>query len=266
MLQINQKIVGWHVIHQESAAQEENDEVFEPAPPIAVPTVARDVDPDRSTQENIPSAPALRIIKQNPADVIHDINERMDRPESLYGRTYKIKAPVLDYSLYVTINDIVLNEGTEFETRRPFEVFVNSKNMESFQWIVALTRVMSAVFRKGGDVSFLIDELKVIFDPRGGYFKPGGVYMPSVVAEIGNVLERHLAKNAKIYERKQTQQRHEESASVNEQPAAVQEAPSVVEGSVFPPSASLCTKCMAKSVMILDGCQTCLNCGYSKCG
>jgi hypothetical protein len=85
----------------------------------------------------------------------------------------------------VTINDIVLNEGTEHESRRPFEVFINSKNMDHFQWIVALTRIMSAVFRKGGDVTFLVEEMKAVFDPRGGYFKAGGVYMPSIVAEIG---------------------------------------------------------------------------------
>src|SRR5438105_6845783 len=94
--------------------------------------------------------------------------------------------------MYVTINDIVLNHGTEHELRRPFEVFINSKSMDHFQWIVALTRIMSAVFRKGGDVTFLVEEMKAVFDPRGGYFKAGGVYMPSIVAEIGAVVEEHL--------------------------------------------------------------------------
>ena len=94
--------------------------------------------------------------------------------------------------MYVTINDILLNEGTPHEQRRPFEVFINSKNLDHFQWIVALTRVISAVFRKGGDTTFLVDELKAVFDPKGGYWQPGGKFMPSTIAELGHVIERHL--------------------------------------------------------------------------
>ncbi len=107
------------------------------------------------------------------------MHESVERPETLVGSTYKIKSPLFEHALYVTINDIVLNAGTQHELRRPFEIFINSKNMDHFQWIVALTRIMSAVFRKGGDVTFLVEELKAVFDPRGGYFKAGGVYMPS---------------------------------------------------------------------------------------
>ncbi len=120
------------------------------------------------------------------------MDESLQRPETLIGMTYKIKSPLFEHALYVTINDIVLNAGTPHEQRRPFEIFINSKNMDHFQWIVALTRIMSAVFRKGGDCTFLVEELKAVFDPRGGYLKKGGIYMPSIVAEIGAVLERHL--------------------------------------------------------------------------
>ena len=125
------------------------------------------------------------------AEVIQ-MHEKVERPETLVGATYKIKSPLFEHALYVTINDIVLNMGTEYELRRPFEIFINSKNMDHFQWIVALTRIMSAVFRKGGDVTFLVEELKAVFDPRGGYFKAGGVYMPSIVAELGAIIEQHL--------------------------------------------------------------------------
>ena len=120
------------------------------------------------------------------------MHEEIQRPEVLIGSTYKIKTPVSDHAMYVTINDIVLNEGTEHEQRRPFEVFINSKNLDHFQWIVALTRIISAVFRKGGDVTFLVDELKAVFDPRGGYWQPGGKFMPSIIAELGYVIEKHL--------------------------------------------------------------------------
>ena len=120
------------------------------------------------------------------------MHEKLERPEMLIGSTYKIKTPVSDHAMYVTINDIVLNEGTEHEQRRPFEIFINSKNLDHFQWIVALTRIISAVFRKGGDVTFLVEELKAVFDPRGGYWQPGGKFMPSIIAELGHVIEKHL--------------------------------------------------------------------------
>ena len=120
------------------------------------------------------------------------MHEKLERPEVLIGSTYKIKTPVSDHAMYVTINDIVLNEGTPHEQRRPFEVFINSKNLDHFQWIVALTRIISAVFRKGGDVTFMVDELKAVFDPRGGYWQPGGKFMPSIIAELGHVIEKHL--------------------------------------------------------------------------
>jgi hypothetical protein len=127
-----------------------------------------------------------------PRTNVVQMHEKIERPEVLIGSTYKIKSPLVEHAMYVTINDIVLNPGTEHELRRPFEVFINSKSMEHFQWIVALTRIMSAVFRKGGDVTFLVEEMKAVFDPKGGYFKAGGVYMPSLVAELGSIVEDHL--------------------------------------------------------------------------
>ena len=131
------------------------------------------------------------LVEARDAKVIR-MHEKLERPEMLIGSTYKIKTPVSDHAMYVTINDIVLNEGTEHEQRRPFEIFINSKNLDHFQWIVALTRIISAVFRKGGDVTFLVEELKAVFDPRGGYWQPGGKFMPSIIAELGYVIEKHL--------------------------------------------------------------------------
>ena len=129
---------------------------------------------------------------ESPADNVIQMHEKLERPEMLLGSTYKVKTPLSEHALYVTINDVVLNQGTEQEIRRPFEIFINSKNMDNFQWIVALTRIISAVFRKGGDITFLVEELHSVFDPRGGYFKKGGKYMPSLVAEIGDAIEAHL--------------------------------------------------------------------------
>ncbi|MEL7373712.1 MAG: NrdJb, partial [Pseudomonadota bacterium] len=120
------------------------------------------------------------------------MHEKLERPEMLIGSTYKVKTPVSDHAMYVTINDIILNEGTEFEQRRPFEIFINSKNLDHYQWIVALTRIISSFFRKGGDVTFLVEELKAVFDPRGGYWQPGGKFMPSIIAELGHIIEQHL--------------------------------------------------------------------------
>jgi len=130
-------------------------------------------------------------LKEANAKIVQ-LGEPLDRPEKITGSTYKVKTPVTEHALYITINDVVMNEGTSQEHRRPFEIFINSKNMDHFQWIVALTRVMSAVFRKGGDITFLVEELKSVFEPSGGYFKKGGKFVPSLVAEIGEVVEQHL--------------------------------------------------------------------------
>src|SRR5215467_9376640 len=148
--------------------------------PADAKTTAAAVDPDVFRDKNGNTAKVIRM------------HEKLERPEMLIGNTYKIKTPVSDHAMYVTINDIVLNEGTDFEQRRPFEIFINSKNLDHFQWIVALTRIISAVFRKGGDVTFLVEELKAVFDPRGGYWQPGGKFMPSIIAELGYVIETHM--------------------------------------------------------------------------
>ncbi len=233
------------------------------------------------------------------ADVIQ-MHERIERPEVLIGSTYKIKSPLVEHAMYVTINDIVLNAGSEHEQRRPFEIFINSKSMDHFQWIVALTRIMSAVFRKGGDVTFLVEEMKAVFDPKGGYFKAGGVYMPSLVAELGMIVEDHLKSIGMIHDPEMSPERRaliaekrraydERSSKKNSEhpgvaaaggilptlggalatpvPPAPQEDIEVTgDGASFPPSAVMCHKCNAQAVVIMDGCATCLNCGYSKCG
>lgn len=244
------------------------------------------------------SADPLDAIEVQKAEVIQ-MHEKVERPDTLIGATYKIKSPLFEHALYVTINDIVLNQDTEHEMRRPFEIFINSKNMEHFQWIVALTRIMSAVFRKGGDVTFLVEELKAVFDPRGGYFKAGGIYMPSIVAELGAIIERHLkmigmlfdpeldpeqrkliAEKRAAYEARSkdgAKKKSERRASANVSYAAdvtltIQRDESseveisVSDSSAFPSSASLCNKCNTKATILMDGCATCLNCGYSKCG
>jgi len=196
-----------------------------------------------------------------------NMHEKVVRPEMLVGATYKIKTPQSPHALYVTINDMVLNHGTEYETREPFEIFINSKNLDNFQWVVALTRVMSAVFRKGGDVTFLVDEMKAVFDPQGGYFKPGGGgFMPSIVAEIGFILERHMKMIGLLQEdqipeaqKAMLQAKRSEYETLNNQPQNENNGD-------FPAEAKLCNKCFTKAVIIMDGCLTCLNCGDSKCG
>jgi len=199
-------------------------------------------------------------------NVVH-MHEKLERPEMLVGSTYKIKTPLTEHALYVTINDIVLNPDTPHEKRRPFEIFINSKSMEHFQWVVALTRVISAVFRKGGDVTFLVEELHSVFDPRGGYFKKGK-YTPSLVADLGDVIERHLKmigliKTEELDEGRQ-QLIAEKRAELKKRARATE--PVDEAASDFPSDAQLCIKCSTNAVIKLDGCMTCLNCGDSKCG
>jgi len=209
----------------------------------------------------------------NPEDNIIHMHERVERPDNLLGSTYKVKTPLTEHALYVTINDIVLNRDTPHELRRPFEVFINSKSMDHFQWIVALTRIISAVFRKGGDVTFLVEELRSVFDPRGGYFKKGGKFMPSLVAEIGDVIEQHLReigmiKDAGLDEHQQRfvdeKRREFEAAATAQTEAATADAPEADSG--ITDGATLCPKCHTKAMIQMDGCLTCLSCGESKCG
>lgn len=205
---------------------------------------------------------------------IEHMHENVDRPEFLQGSTYKIKTPLSDHALYITINDIVLNPGTDHEQRRPFEIFINSKNMEHFQWVLALTRVISAVFRKGGDATFLVEELKAVFDPQGGYFKKGGKFMPSLVAEIGCAIESHMKMIGMIHDEEMSAHQQQilnekraefEGKSAANNGAAKTEAAAESDAG-YPEGAQLCNKCHTKAMILMDGCMTCLSCGNSKCG
>ena len=220
---------------------------------------------------SVKAKPRVDPEERQSAQIIR-MTERIARPEgleALEGSTYKIKTPLDDHAMYVTINDMVLNPGTEHEQHRPFEIFINSKNMDHFQWIVALTRLMSAVFRKGGDVTFLAEELQAVFDPKGGYFKPGGKFMPSIIAEIGAVIEHHLQKIGLMEKEELSEQQQlildQKRAEVEIEAARRAVAVAGSDGE-YPASATLCNKCHTKAVVIMDNCATCLSCGYSKCG
>jgi ribonucleoside-diphosphate reductase alpha chain len=178
------------------------------------------------------------------ADVVY-LSEPLDRPKALEGNTYKLKWPESEHAIYITVNDLVVNGH-----RRPFEVFINSKNMEHFAWTVALTRMISAVFRRGGDVSFVVEELKAVFDPRGGAWMEGK-YVPSILAAIGGVIERHMIHTGFI---------EGEGMGLKSDPHAQQ----VVN--LDTPRGQACPKCGQYDLRMVEGCMTCGSCGHSKCG
>ncbi|MBY0349398.1 adenosylcobalamin-dependent ribonucleoside-diphosphate reductase [Tabrizicola sp.] len=173
------------------------------------------------------------------------LSDPLDRPAALEGQTYKVKWPGSEHALYITINDIVIAGH-----RRPFEVFINSKNMEHFAWTVALTRMISAVFRRGGDISFVVEELKAVFDPRGGAWMEGR-YIPSILAAIGGVIERHLIDIGFI---------EGEGLGLKSDPKA--ELLRVGEA----PKGKACEACGSYDLRMVEGCLTCGSCGHSKCG
>ena len=228
-------------------------------------------DSQRSFLE-VPASAVAPVVEPDPEpEPFEAMHEAIERQAQLLGTTYKIHPPVLEHALYITINNIVLNPGTAHEIRRPFEIFINSKNMEHFEWVVALTRIMSAVFRKGGNLDFLVEELQNVFSPRGGYFVKGGKWMHSVVAEIGTVVERHLIELGLMEPPKLDS--HQEQLIERARQKAAASAPSApaseqVSGGTdpFAGRAQLCTKCNALAVLVLDGCLTCMECGDSKCG
>jgi len=218
-----------------------------------------------SVQSNDEPTPVEQAPLEAPTNNVVHMTETLARPEMLLGSTYKIKTPLSEHALYVTINDVILNPGTEHELRRPFEIFINSKAMDHFQWIVALTRIISAVFRKGGDVTFLVEELHSVFDPKGGYFKKGK-YTPSLVAEIGDAIEQHMRMIGLL--EKEELDEHQQQL-IDEKRAQYESTVQQAEDNApeeFPDTAQLCAKCQTKAVIQMDGCMTCLNCGDSKCG
>lgn len=179
------------------------------------------------------------------AEVIY-MAEPLDRPQTLEGNTYKLKWPDSEHAIYVTVNDVVINGH-----RRPFEVFINSKNMEHFAWTVALTRMISAVFRRGGDVSFVVEELKAVFDPRGGAWVQGK-YIPSILAAIGSVLEQHMVAIGFLAG---------EGMALKEDPHANKQVVNLGES-----RGKACPSCGQFDLQMVEGCMTCRSCGHSKCG
>ncbi len=179
------------------------------------------------------------------ADVIY-MAEPLDRPQALEGNTYKLKWPDSEHAIYVTVNDVIINDH-----RRPFEVFINSKNMEHFAWTVALTRMISAVFRRGGDISFVVEELKAVFDPRGGAWVQGK-YIPSILAAIGGVLEQHMIAIGFL---------EGEGMGLKEDPKAGQQVVNLNEN-----RGKACPSCGQFDMQMVEGCMTCRSCGHSKCG
>jgi len=177
------------------------------------------------------------------AGAIAHLTQPLNRPEELPGATYKVKWPDSDHAMYITLNDIV-QDGR----RRPFEVFINSKNMDHFAWTVALTRMISAVFRRGGDVSFVVEELKAVFDPRGGQWM-GGRYVPSLLAAIGEVIERHMISIGFLPDPAFERDLASGKKAIGGRSAALRQ----------------CPKCGQPTLLRQEGCDTCTNCGHSKC-
>ena len=210
---------------------------------LEAPTVASEpatIEPVSGDDE----PPALPRARDASGGVVY-MTAPLDRPEVLLGQTYKIKWPDSDHAFYITVNDIE-KDGR----RRPFEIFINSKNMAAYAWTLALTRMISAVFRRGGDVSFVVDELKAVFDPRGGQWMEGR-YVPSLLAAIGELIERHLVAIGFMNPREKL-----------DLPPEIRAIAVAGEGN----RGRTCPRCGSPTLVQLEGCDTCVSCGFSRCG
>ncbi len=210
------------------------------------------------------SAPAVRPKPVSVEGGVVYMTRPLDRPESLPGTTYKVRWPESDHAIYITLNDII--EGGR---RRPFEIFINSKNMEHYAWTVALTRMISAVFRRGGDVSFVVEELKAVFDPRGGQWV-NRQYVPSLLAAIGGVIEEHMLAIGFLSKPAQELPPPPKVASISDTQGRIGEPVSGEPASNADASKTgsfkFCPKCSSPGLIRIEGCDTCVNCGYSRCG
>ncbi|MGH7059226.1 MAG: adenosylcobalamin-dependent ribonucleoside-diphosphate reductase, partial [Stellaceae bacterium] len=210
-------------------------------------------------EPELPLPAPVPAASPKPADIFEAggvvyMTQPLSRPEALPGQTYKLRWPDSEHALYITLNDIV-QDGR----RRPFEVFINSKNMEHYAWTVALTRMISAVFRRGGDVSFVVEEMKAVFDPRGGAWMDGR-YVPSLLAAIGDVIERHMVAIGFL-----------PPPAGNRRPALVEQqaaggGAALPDPRVSTPRLAQCPKCGEAALIRIEGCDQCTSCDYSKCG
>jgi len=231
---------------------------------------------DRAARENAQnderdkaSEPKIQaqLSSSDPSTIVY-MAKPLKRDPELSGITYKLKWPQSDYAIYVTINDIV-RDGR----RRPFEIFINTRNLEHYSWTVALTRMISAVFRRGGDVSFVAEELKAIFDPQGGCWVEGR-YVPSLLAAIGEIIETHMRKIGF----KSSDSPHEDQGEFTDlrQTQALEQthgsiSPNIV---ISPPGADrshtqrhprLCPRCASGHMIRRESCWACPACGFSQC-
>jgi ribonucleoside-diphosphate reductase alpha chain len=222
------------------------------------------VSPDGARPEALPAGPRQEELPLpapaqafKPADIYEAggviyMSQPLSRPEALPGQTYKINWPETEHAMYITINDVV-QDGR----RRPFEIFINSKNMEHYAWTVALTRMISAVFRRGGDVSFVVEEMKAVFDPRGGVWMEGK-YVPSLLAAIGDVIERHMIEIGFLPARHGGHEAMRTAQVVNLTPPS--------SGALAGPRLRQCPKCGEAALIRSENCDQCTSCDYSKCG
>lgn len=185
------------------------------------------------------------------------VSEDLQLPDELPATRYKLRTPLSTSAVYILISDIILNEGTEFERRQPVEVFIVSKDNSAFQWVTTMTRMISAILRKGGDVTFIVDELKSIHDPNGGYMGRGGVWVPSLVAEIGGIIEKHMIKLGLIVKELAPEQKAYVEAKKEEM---------AKKGISIAEHGEQCPNCREMTYVRMEGCFTCTSCGHSKCG
>ncbi len=200
----------------------------------------------------------LEVKKDRKLLAAEDTTKPLARPETLPGLTYKLRWPESDHAIYITVNDIMAEDERGRGQRRPFEVFINSKNMEHYAWTVALTRMISAVFRRGGDVGFVVEELKAVFDPRGGQWM-NGRYVPSLLAAIGDIIEQHMIEIEFLPQTTARTKRGDDGKIVSLKEAAQK------EGNARDRRFRACPKCGTYALLSQEGCDSCTSCGYSKC-
>jgi hypothetical protein len=112
-------------------------------------------------------------------------------------------------------------------------------------------------------VTFLVEELRSVYDPNGGYFKKGGVFMPSLVADLGAVIEKHMKAIGLIEDEEMSE--HTKQILEEKRIAFESQGKQEPDGEQYPANATVCSKCNTKAVIRMDGCDSCLSCGESRC-
>jgi len=180
------------------------------------------------------------------------------RPDIVPGNTHKVKWPTTGDNIYITVTNV---DG------EPLELFIKHQDSSIGEWTDALSRMVTGVMRRGGDLRFIVDQLSKVGSTSGGAFVDG-VYRPSVVAAIAGVVEKEF-KSLGVYERAigmPIGNNKNDEAEPTAEALQAKDATERKDEHVSVANGAPCPNCKQPFLRRESGCDSCALCGYLRCG